>query len=134
MQDILERKSVHAIEAVLQLVAPYDGVLKKRKINFLGDMLYIDSMRYYVFKKDNCICTCCGMKGKFFAKEKHIADKSYHLNLYGYNTDGEEVLFTKDHNIPICKGGSSDISNLNTMCCTCNELKGNKMPKKQNDW
>jgi 5-methylcytosine-specific restriction endonuclease McrA len=126
---MLERKSKHSIKSVLSLVPEYDGIIKKRKINFKGDMLYIDSMRYFVFRKDNCTCTSCGMKASFFAKEKHLRDKSYHLNLYGYNDDGEEVLFTKDHHIPVSKGGSDDISNLNTMCFVCNKEKGNSMPE-----
>lgn len=129
MHDKLERKSVHTIESVISLLPPFDGILKKRKIDFLGDMLYIDSMRYYVFQKNNCTCIHCNMKGAFFAKEKHLNDKSYHLNLYGYNDDGEEVLFTKDHHIPVCKGGSDNLKNLNTMCCICNEEKGGALPK-----
>ena len=44
--------------------------LSSRRIVFDGDELYIDSPRYFTFKKDNCTCVKCGLKGAFFAKEK----------------------------------------------------------------
>jgi hypothetical protein len=33
---------------------------------------------------------------------------------------------TKDHKQPKSKGGADHIDNMQTLCCTCNELKGNK--------
>ena len=122
------RKSKHSIDEVLSLVPEWDGIVKERRIVFDGDELYIDSLRYFTFKKDNCTCVHCGMKGVFFAKEKHLNDKRYHLNLYGIDENGNEVLMTKDHRYPKAKGGSNDISNLDTMCAPCNHAKGNTLP------
>lgn len=34
---------------------------------------------------------------------------------------------TVDHVIPICKGGSSEDENLQTLCRKCNNLKGNRI-------
>ena len=123
------RKSKHTIEEVLSLVPEYDGMVKTRRIVFDGDELYIDSLRYFTFKKDNCTCTCCGLKGAFFAKEKFPRDKRYHLNLYAIDDEGNEVLMTKDHHIPVAKGGSDHLSNLFTMCAPCNHAKGSKLPE-----
>lgn len=122
------RKSTHSIDEVLSLVPEWDGMPKTRRIDFDGDMLYIDSRRYFVFRKDNCTCVNCGIRGSFFAKEKHPNDRSYHLNLYAIAEDGREILMTKDHHIPRSKGGSNDLSNLDTMCSPCNGRKGHKMP------
>ena len=122
------RKSTHSIEEVLDLVPEWDGIVKERRIVFHGDELYIDSLRYFTFKKDNCTCVKCGLKGAFFAKEKHLRDNRYHLNLYAFDEDGNEVLMTKDHRYPKAKGGSNDISNLDTMCAPCNHAKGNTLP------
>ena len=85
------RKKTYSIEEVLSLVPEYDGIVKRRKIDFDGDEIYIDSLRYFTFKKDNCTCTSCGLKGSFFAKEKFPNDKRYHLNLYAIDKDGNEV-------------------------------------------
>ena len=53
----------------------------------------------------------------------------YHLNLYGINKDGKEVMFTKDHILPVSKGGRDHISNYRTMCETCNKNRGNDTKK-----
>ena len=123
------RKKTYSIEEVLSLVPEYDGIVKRRKIDFDGDEIYIDSLRYFTFKKDNCTCTSCGLKGSFFAKEKFPSDKRYHLNLYAIDKDGNEVLMTKDHHIPVAKGGSNHLSNLYTMCAPCNHKKGSTIPE-----
>lgn len=52
-------------------------------------------------------CVDCGMVGKFFAKERYRGDKKYHLNLYGYDSNGNEILMTKDHIIPESLGGKN---------------------------
>lgn len=49
---------------------------------------------------------------------------SYHFNLYALKENGHEVLMTKDHIIPKCKGGGLSLSNLQTMCHKCNQKKG----------
>ena len=86
------RKKTYSIEEVLSLVPEYVGIVKKRKIDFDGDEIYIDSLRYFTFKKDNCTCTSCGLKGSFFAKEKFPNDKRYHLNLYAIDKDGNPLI------------------------------------------
>ncbi len=53
------------------------------------------SVRDYVFQRDNYQCQSCG--------------KKQHLNI--------------DHIIPLAKGGSNDMSNLQTLCQTCNQQK-----------
>jgi hypothetical protein len=51
-----------------------------------------------------------------------------HFNLYA-EREGELVQMTKDHKQPKSKGGADHIDNMQTMCCTCNELKGNQHRK-----
>lgn len=96
-----------------------------------------DSLRYLTFNQ-NLECVNCGLKGRFLALEKCINDpggnegrkegQGFHLNLYALDNLGREVLMTKDHIIPKSKGGTDDLSNLQTMCTHCNENKSNIMP------
>ncbi len=55
-------------------------------------------VRTYVFQRDNFQCKSCG--------------KTTH-----------ESELTIDHIIPLAKGGTNDISNLQTLCLSCNVKK-----------
>lgn len=104
---------------------------RKKDAEFIvvdGIKIRSDSQRYAVFKK-SVKCCHCGIEGTFFAAEKSKAcnPQHYHLNLYGLNADGEEVLFTKDHILPKSKGGENVIKNYQTMCTVCNGKKGNNI-------
>lgn len=122
------RKSVHTIDEVRAAVI--DKMFSKAKrepVEFCGDMIKANSLRYQVFFTKGMTCPICGVQGSFFAKEKHENDKSYHLNLYAVTEDGKEILMTKDHIYPHSKGGSDNLDNLQPMCIVCNMLKGNKI-------
>lgn len=56
------------------------------------------SVRKYIYKRDKFQCQGCGKK----------EDKTQ-LNI--------------DHIIPLAKGGSNDLSNLQTLCYQCNQRK-----------
>ena len=100
---------------------------KETLIDLDEDLIYGNSDRYQTFLTNGTKCCKCGIEGKYFVKEKHAADKRYHLNLYALNENGEEVLMTKDHIIPRSKGGKNELENYQTMCKICNELKGNQL-------
>jgi hypothetical protein len=104
----------------LELVGGNDRIL------FDGDLIKMHSERLKTFKIKGCNCIKCGIKGAYFHKERGHKDELYHLNLYGINEKGEEVLMTKDHIIPKSKGGKDYIDNYQTMCCCCNTEKGFK--------
>lgn len=46
-----------------------------------------------------------------------------HFNLYAEES-GERVLMTKDHKIPVARGGKDVMDNYQTMCAICNNIKG----------
>lgn len=127
---MLERKGIFSIEEVRKKVMPYNtGEKGTIIIDFYGDPIKTNSQRYTVFFKKGMKCVKCGIEGKYFAKEKEPTQLSnkYHLNLYALDENGKEVLMTKDHIIPKSKGGSNKLDNFQTMCCRCNEKKGNMM-------
>ncbi len=55
-------------------------------------------VRKYIFERDSFQCQSCGK-----------TDLKTNLNI--------------DHIIPLARGGSNDISNLQTLCQTCNQKK-----------
>jgi len=68
-------------------------------------------------------CLCCGLEGIQFQLELPSGVKRPHFNLYGMDTDDDLVMLTKDHIIPRASGGGNHPSNLQTLCCVCNEKK-----------
>lgn len=126
MQQI--RKGVYSIAQVLDNIRP-DARKEARDVDFDGDLIHMDSLRYQVFKR-SLICVSCGIEGKFMAKERNVvsgfAPDRWHFNLYA-ELDGVEVLMTKDHIHPRSKGGKDVLANLQTMCTHCNMAKGNSV-------
>lgn len=49
-----------------------------------------------------------------------------HLDLYGYDKDGDLVMVTIDHIKPKSKGGSDSVENLRPYCKIHNEIKANE--------
>jgi 5-methylcytosine-specific restriction endonuclease McrA len=56
------------------------------------------AVRKYVFERDRYCCPSCGQTN-------------------------QQTELTIDHIIPLAKGGSNDISNLQTLCRRCNSRK-----------
>lgn len=126
---MLERKGIYSIEESFQKLIPYWDFTKDYAIiDFDGNPLRANSLRYKVFHNSLKCCTC-GIEGKYFAKERSLPTDSdkFHLNLYAVDEDGNEILMTKDHIIPKSKGGSNNLNNMQTMCIICNNKKGNIM-------
>ena len=81
---------------------------------YMGDdgQLYrvnMNSARYYTFR-DNTHCACCGLEGTYFLLQDNQTRPgrpvvSGHFNLYGDDPVLGPVLFTKDHIIPVSRGG-----------------------------
>lgn len=125
----LERKSTHSIEQIRELTKEvlFEEDKRNAKVELDGDIIKGNSQRYQTFFTKGIKCVCCGIEGKYFAKEKVSRDKSYHLNLYAVDENGKEVLMTKDHILPKSKGGQDHIDNYQTMCVNCNVAKGNDL-------
>lgn len=128
-ESTLERKSVHSIDEIRELTKTvlFEEDKRNAKVELDGDTIKGNSQRYQVFFKKGLKCACCGIEGKYFAKEKRSYDKSYHLNLYAVDNNDKEVLMTKDHIVPKSKGGKDVIENYQPMCVKCNVAKGNKI-------
>lgn len=103
----------------------------KEESSFDGTVVKMKRKKYFNFKNNGCSCVSCGLMGKFFALERHLDTEVYHLNLYGIDEHGHEVLMTVDHKVPVSRGGKNNLSNLQTMCKVCNENKADNIFKKR---
>ena len=123
MNNNLHRNKVYDL-SLLKDLKPKWG--KNEYLEIDGVLVKITSQRYQVFN-NSIICCDCGLKASHLASERDVlldTDK-YHMNMYGIDENGEEVLFTKDHIKPKSKGGRDHILNYQTMCTVCNSKKGN---------
>lgn len=118
------RHSIYSVEEII-------GYIKsgKRRIFLDGESVRVSGVRMKSFAVNGTTCVTCGLTGVFFAMEALDNDKSYHLNLYALDSNGKEVLMTRDHIIPKSKGGGEGIDNMQTMCTRCNCKKADKLPK-----
>jgi hypothetical protein len=73
-----------------------------------------------------CVEHPCKLKGVFFALEKWPMG-DLHFDLFAIDEYGDEVLMTIDHVHPKSKGGKDHISNYQTMCKVCNEIKSDEV-------
>lgn len=129
MNTRYERKSIHSITEIKELTKNvlFEKDKRNAKVLLDGDYIKGNSQRYQTFFTKGFKCACCGIKGKYFAKEITRGDASYHLNLYALDKNGTEVLMTKDHIIPKSKGGQDVLDNYQPMCYICNYKKGNTL-------
>ena len=109
---------------------PYHTLDKGMK--FKTSSLRYDTWLKSVDEKGSCICYNCGLQATHVVLEKDKKsklpqfEKIYHLNLYGLDETGREMLFTKDHIKPKALGGLDHISNMQLYCAKCNTQKGHK--------
>jgi len=106
------------------LISQIMPLIPSEKSQLLGRSVNTHSVRLRLFKEHwndqgEIRCVCCGIKATHFQLEGNLMENP-HLNLYGGS-----VLFTKDHVMPRSLGGLDALSNLQVMCKTCNEQKGN---------
>ena len=121
-----KKKLVKIAEFGLEEVLPFISKSDDKKEYTVDGETYsvrMNSDRYFVFLKD-IRCVACGLEGQVMMLELNPGDDVPHFNLYGEEY-GRLVLMTKDHILARSKGGEDALSNYQTMCCICNNLKGN---------
>jgi len=101
-------------------------VIDKDYINYGKHTVHIKTLHNTVYINKNIVCVSCGMIGKYFKLKKRDNKTSFIFQLCGEKEIGNQVkqiIFTLDHLIPVSRGGTNSISNLQPMCYSCNNKK-----------
>jgi len=118
-------------EEILDLVEKYATPIVIG-IDGKGYRVNLSSIKLRTFK-DSVVCVDCGRVGTVMSLDTHgyfKRSRKAHFNLYCIESDGEYTLMTRDHIVPIFKGGISSMENSQTMCSICNSKKGSKLQEK----
>lgn len=129
-----ERLGTVRFEQVLPAINSYlkSPHVSPKFIELLGAKLKISGLRLRTFAERPLCCSnpACKSVPTHFSIERDKGNpldspsqRAYHLNLYGRNEDGNEVLFTHDHTLARGLGGEDSIENTTTMCLPCNQKK-----------
>jgi len=119
------KRLVHLGEFAPDEVFPYVTEEESKRDYRVGEQVFqvrMNSDRYAVFKA-NRMCVACGLIGEKMVLDINPGDQSPHFNLYGVE-NGRPVLMTKDHILAKSRGGTDELSNYQTCCSICNNLKG----------
>jgi hypothetical protein len=95
-----------------------------------GDAIKGSNLKLKTFKLKGLSCADCGIKGTIFFKERDDHTQKWGLNLYAIDKRGKFILMTRDHIVPVAKGGRNHINNSQTMCADCNNKKGSKYERR----
>ncbi len=114
-------------ETISAIVEARNRTARRPKVVVNGVSMNCDSLRLSTFIVKGTVCKSCGVKATHFAVERDMATAnnggSYHLNLWGINEHGHEVLFTHDHTHARGLGGKDSLENTEPMCSNCNGEK-----------
>lgn len=120
-----ERIGTLEMDKVFPLIEKHFNNPLKLRAQIDNYYVNVSSLRLKSFLLHGVSCSCCENKAAFFAVERSTGTQSlYHLNLYGIDKDGAEILFTHDHILARGLGGSDTIDNTRTSCGPCNWKKG----------
>lgn len=84
--------------------------------------------RYKMFKKFGFKCQHCSAIGIEVLKIKDINEGEVY-KVITIDNEGNENFLTIDHIIPKSKNGKNNIKNVQPLCYTCNNKKGNLILK-----
>ena len=127
-----DRHSKVEIDTVLEMIravmhSPDFRPSAKIKKEINGTQVKLSSLRLQSFAANGTICAECGLEASFFAIERDLAQAArnggFHLNLYGIDNEGVDVLFTHDHILARALGGKDRLENTRTCCYHCNNKK-----------
>lgn len=119
-----------------KIINTTDKKAAKTKFIVNGDeyIVKMNSKRYFTFR-NSIECCACKTRGSYFLLQQQkwnpVKNNTAHFNLFAEDihnsNNGEIILMTVDHKIPLSKGGTDKQENLITMCSICNNIKDNNI-------
>jgi len=100
--------------------------VKARRVQVGSHEVHVTSLRLRVFLLKGTKCYICGTQATHFSIDKFrlkSQNEAPHMNMWGVNPDGTDLLFTHDHVLARGHGGKDKIENAETCCTTCNGHK-----------
>lgn len=83
--------------------------------------------RYNAYKANERYSMLKGATGGHAIQEWEDLKKQHDYTCLGCGRCEPEIKLTKDHIIPVTRGGTNDIGNLQPLCGSCNSRKSNKL-------
>lgn len=111
------------------ILANINEPVKKNRVQVGEHMVHVTSLRLRVFLLKGVKCYICGTEATHFSIDKFrlkSQKESAHMNMWGVDVEGNELLFTHDHVVDRADGGKDALENAETCCTTCNGLKARK--------
>lgn len=98
------------------------------EINDVPCLVTRNFRRFNTFYKSSCCCSCGLEANTLVICRNNGQPKNMYWNLFRTSpVTGENIEMTIDHILPVSLGGTNRLSNLQTMCTKCNNIKGNKL-------
>lgn len=119
------RLAVYTIDLIFDFIKA--NPREKYFIDADGNSCKLRRAKIFLKKGIKCIENGCCITGNFFALDLWPDGGGLHLDLFGYNEHGDEIMLTIDHKHPKSLGGKNSISNYDTLCKYHNARKGNKV-------
>lgn len=104
-----------------------DESVKAFRVKLGSYNVHVTSLRLRTFNSKGTKCYICGATATHFSIDRFLRGEGQsetpHLNLWGINHDGTELLFTHDHVLARGLGGADKMHNSLTCCTVCNLAK-----------
>jgi 5-methylcytosine-specific restriction endonuclease McrA len=123
----------HQEVALIGSVSPMKGkhhtkeANRKNSISHLKPNGITKIKGYYTHKALERYAKLKGSVGSFTLQEWEYIKKKYNYCCVFCGKQDGVIKLTKDHIIPITKGGSNFISNIQPLCQSCNSRKSNRL-------
>lgn len=100
-----------------------DFIIGEAPLNMLKFKKHWKNLQLNDYKCSNRECNSVVFKNLVSLQESNLTKNLYYITLQPISENG--VIFTRDHILPVSKGGKNKFDNIRIMCENCNKELGN---------